>query len=221
MSKEHFKSLKEIHEFYAVNNRCGLRKTATQPVYETHMPKSKLVFIGEAPGANEDKEGKPFVGAAGKVLIELLNDVGLKRDDVYITNVVKYRPPNNRDPLPEEKDSCRTWLNAELMLIEPKVIIPLGKHALERFVPGLKISSAHGHAYEHPSGIPIFAMYHPAVALYNPTLKKTLVNDFNRLNDFLDGKIKVQKLDKEISEKQGKKVLNKEKTSLVDDILAM
>lgn len=211
-----FKTLKEIHEFYALNNRCELRKTATQPVYEMTNPKSGIVFIGEAPGANEDKEGKPFIGAAGKLLDELLKGIKLKRDDVYVTNVVKYRPPENREPLPKEKDECRTWLNAELILIKPKVIVPLGKHALERFVPGLKISSAHGQAYEHPSGIPIFAMYHPAVALYNPTLKKDLEKDFNRLQSFLDGKISLQKGEGKLPNKSK---LSKKQTELIDDLL--
>lgn len=215
MNIENLKTLKEVHEYYAVNNRCNLKKTATQPVYETTLPKSKIVFVGEAPGANEDKEGKPFVGAAGKFLDELLASINLKRSEVYVTNVVKYRPPQNREPLPEEKDACRTWLNAELMLIKPKVIIPLGKHALERFVPGLKISSAHGQVYEHKTKIPIFAMYHPAVALYNPTLKQTLFEDFKRLNLFLDGKIQINKVEtKENSFSENKK-------SLLNDILSM
>lgn len=214
MKIEDFKSLKEIHEYFAVNNRCGLKKSATQPVYEITKPSSGIVFIGEAPGLNEDKQGKPFVGAAGKLLDELLSIVGYTRDDVYVTNVVKYRPPNNRDPLPEEKDACRVWLNAELLLIKPKVIIPLGKHALERFIPGIKISFAHGQAYEHSTGIPIFAMYHPAVALYNPTLKSTLEKDFKILKDFLDGKVEIEKI-----EQSEETTLSKEKQSLVEDIL--
>jgi DNA polymerase len=214
MKIEDFKTLKEIHEYFAVNNKCSLRKSATQPVYEITPPSSGIVFIGEAPGLNEDKQGKPFVGAAGKLLDELLCGIDYSRKDVYVTNVVKYRPPNNRDPLPEEKDACRAWVNAELLLIKPKVIIPLGKHALERFVPELKISLAHGQAYEHSTGIPIFAMYHPAVALYNPTLKSTLEKDFQTLKDFLDGKVEIQKI-----EPNKEDILSKEKQSLVDDLL--
>ncbi|PKN02666.1 uracil-DNA glycosylase [Candidatus Dojkabacteria bacterium HGW-Dojkabacteria-1] len=217
MKIEDFKSLKEIHEYFAVHNRCILKRSATQPVYETQKPKSGIVFIGEAPGLNEDKEGKPFVGAAGKLLDQLLSNIGYKREDVYVTNVVKYRPPNNRDPLPEEKDACRTWVNAELLHIKPKVIIPLGKHALERFIPDLKISLAHGQAYEHSTGIPIFAMYHPAVALYNPTLKSTLKKDFERLKNFLDGKIQIQKFESEEIDT----TLSTEKQNLVDDLLKL
>lgn len=218
MKIEEFKSLKEIHEYFAVHNRCTLKKSATQPVYEIQKPKSGIVFIGEAPGMNEDKEGKPFVGAAGKLLDQLLGSIGYKREEVYVTNVVKYRPPNNRDPLPEEKDACRVWVNAELLHIKPKVIVPLGKHALERFIPNLKISLAHGQAYEHSTGIPIFAMYHPAVALYNPTLKSTLEKDFERLKNFLDGKIQIQKVELEETDTN---LISREKQTLVDELLKL
>ena len=186
MDISQFKTLKDLHEYYAVNNRCGLKKVATQPVYEIYPPKSGIVFIGEAPGKNEDLEGKPFVGAAGQFLDEMLSSISLKRDDVYVSNVVKYRPPNNREPSDTEKNACRVWLNAELLFIEPKVIVPLGKHALERFVNGAKISASHGMAFSHSSDIPIFAMYHPAVALYNPALRNTIANDFKKLKEFLD-----------------------------------
>lgn len=208
MKIDEFKSLKEIHEYFAVHNDCKLKETAIQPVYEINKPKSGLVFVGEGPGMNEDKQGKPFVGAAGKFLNELLETIGYTRDDVYITNIVKYRPPNNRDPLPEEKDACRTWVNAELLFIKPKVIIPLGKHALERFFPDLKISSAHGQVYEHSSKIPIFPIYHPAAALYNPNLRDTLKKDFQELQNFLKGTIKIQKT-------------TSKKESLVEDLLKL
>ena len=218
MKIEEFKSLKEIHQYFAVQNKCKLKKTATQPVYEITPPKSGIVFIGEAPGLNEDKQGKPFVGAAGKLLDELLREIGYTREDVYVTNVVKYRPPDNRDPLPEEKDACRIWVNAELILLKPKVIVPLGKHALERFLPELKISLVHGQAYIHSSNTPIFAMYHPAVALYNPTLKETLKKDFLQLKDFLDGKIEaIESSDMN----QEERVSKKEKDTLIQDILKL
>ncbi|HOK59598.1 MAG TPA: uracil-DNA glycosylase, partial [Candidatus Dojkabacteria bacterium] len=174
MKLEDFKSLKEIHEYFALHNSCKLKKYATQPVYELTPPKSGIVFIGEAPGVNEDKQGKPFVGAAGKLLDEMLRSIGYTREDVYVTNVVKYRPPENREPLPEEKEACRIWVNAGLLFIKPKVIVALGRHALERFLPQEHVSIAHGQVFIHSSGIPVFAMYHPAAALYNPTLKETL-----------------------------------------------
>jgi len=215
MKIEDFKSLKEIHQYFSVHNQCKLRNIATQPVYEINPPKSGIVFIGEAPGMNEDKQGKPFVGAAGKLLDELLQSIGYTREDVYVTNVVKYRPPSNRDPLPEEKDACRVWVNAELIFLKPKVIIPLGKHALERFLPELRISLAHGQTYSHSSNIPIFAMYHPAVALYNPSLKETLEKDFKELKRFLDGKVKP------IEDEGSKKELSSEKNSLIEDLLKL
>lgn len=217
MKIEDFKSLRDIHQYFAVNNRCKLKKSATQPVYENNPPKSGIVFIGEAPGLNEDKQGKPFVGAAGKLLDQLLKSIELTREDVYVTNVVKYRPPDNREPLPDEKDACRVWVNAELIFLKPKVIIPLGRHALQRFLPEQQISLVHGQAFTHSSGIPIFAMYHPAVALYNPTLKETLVKDFKKLKDFLDGNIKaIESNTNSINEK-----MSVQKQTLIDEILKL
>jgi len=216
MKVKEFKSLSDLHQYYAINNTCKLKKSATQPVYEKFVPSSGIVFIGEAPGANEDKTGIPFVGKAGKLLDQLLKSISLSRDEVYVTNVVKYRPPQNRDPLPKEKDACRVWLNAELLLINPKVIVPLGKHALERFIPDGRISASHGRAFEHKSGIPIFAMYHPAVALYNPDLKDTLLEDFKRLKMFLDGEIEIQETP--TLERKG---FSKEKKEAIADITSL
>ncbi|MHC1716387.1 MAG: uracil-DNA glycosylase [Candidatus Dojkabacteria bacterium] len=184
--KTDFTSLKEIHEYYAVNNNCKLKETATQPVYEIVPPSSGILLIGEAPGRNEDLQGRPFVGAAGKFLNELLNAIDYTREDVYVSNVVKYRPPQNRDPNDEEKDSCRVWLNAELLFIKPRVIVTLGRHALGKFAPDASISASHGEVFEHQTGIPIFAMYHPAAALYNPNLKEIMKEDFLKLKKFLD-----------------------------------
>ena len=105
---------------------------------------AEIVFIGEAPGKSEDEKGAPFVGAAGKFLDEMLGAINLKREDIYITNIVKYRPPNNRDPLSEEKSACRAWLLEELKIISPKLIVFLGRHAMNNFFPDLQISKAHG-----------------------------------------------------------------------------
>ena len=216
MKVNDFKSLRDLHEYYAIHNKCGLRKTATQPVYECSIPSSGIVFIGEAPGVNEDKTGEPFIGKAGKLLDELLDSISFSRDDVYVTNVVKYRPPQNRDPLPEEKSACRIWLNAELLFLKPKVIVPLGRHALERFVPDGRISASHGQILEHRSGIPIFAMYHPAAALYNPDLVEELLKDFKRLKMFLEGKIKIKE-----SPPQRDRTFSKEKQILIDDLTSL
>ena len=211
-----FNTLKEIHEYYSVYNKCKLKKVATQPVYELDKPKAGIVFIGEAPGREEDKQGKPFVGAAGKLLDEMLETIELKRSDVYVSNVVKYRPPNNREPLEEEKDACRVWLNAELLFIKPKVIVTLGSHALDRFVKGAKISASHGSTFSHPSNIPIFAMYHPAVALYNPSLKNILRNDFSKLKQFIDSGYKLDE-----NNQDSDSDINIEKQKVVDDILKL
>ncbi|MGI5897799.1 MAG: uracil-DNA glycosylase [Candidatus Dojkabacteria bacterium] len=183
--KKDFDSIKELHEYYAIHNSCKLKNVATQPVYEITLPSSGILFIGEAPGKNEDLQGRPFVGAAGKFLDELLRSIGYTREEVYVSNIVKYRPPSNRDPQEDEKDACRVWLNAELMFIKPKVIVTLGKHALGRFVPDENISILHGQALKHPTGIPIFAMYHPAASLYNPNLKEIMKKDFKALKEFL------------------------------------
>ena len=173
-----------------MHNSCPLKKSATQPVYEITPPSSGIFFIGEAPGRNEDLQGRPFVGAAGKFLNELLGNIGLTREDVYVSNVVKYRPPENRDPSDEEKDSCRVWLNSELLFIKPKVIVTLGRHALGRFIPDVNISTSHGEIFYHTTGLPVFAMYHPAAALYNPGLREDLKKDILKLQAFLESKPK-------------------------------
>ena len=183
--KTDFKTLKELHQYYAVHNDCKLKESTTQPVYEIDPPSSGILFIGEAPGRNEDLQGRPFVGAAGKFLDELLKGAGLTRDEIYVSNIVKYKPPQNRDPNDEEKKACRVWLNSELLFVNPKVIVTLGRHALIKFVPEAKISTDHGKSFNHSTGIPIFAKYHPAAALYNPNLKEDMKKDFKKLEEFL------------------------------------
>lgn len=142
---------------------------------------AEIVFIGEAPGKNEDEQGLPFVGAAGKFLNEMLAQAGLERGDVYITNIVKYRPPNNRDPLPEEKKAFWPYLLKQLQIIQPKVVITLGRHSMEYFLPDAKISQIHGQAKRIQFGdekLVIVPLYHPAAALYNGSLRQTLIDDF-------------------------------------------
>jgi len=142
---------------------------------------AEIVFIGEAPGKNEDEQGLPFVGAAGKFLNEMLAEAGMTRGDVYITNIVKYRPPNNRDPLPEEKKAFWPYLLKQLQIIQPKVVITLGRHSMEYFLPDLKISQIHGQAKRIRFGenkLVVIALYHPAAALYNGSLRQTLIDDF-------------------------------------------
>ena len=181
--------LRELNERNHRQNTCELKTLATQPVFGAGSPEASIVFIGEAPGKTEDTLGIPFMGAAGKFLDEMLNDIKLSRADVYITNVVKYRPPNNRDPLPEEKDACRAWLNEELELIQPKLIVFLGRHAMRSFFPDLKIGEAHGKLiHNRVEGLRteyFLPLYHPASALYNGALRETLKKDFAGIVKFL------------------------------------
>jgi DNA polymerase len=135
-----------------------------------------IMFIGEAPGWNEDQQGRPFVGQAGKVLDELLNLIGLSRRQVYITNVIKTRPPDNRDPLPEEILNCRPWLDHQLEIIHPRMVVALGRYSMALFFPKKSISRIHGTA-EKRDGIIYYAMYHPAAALHQQNLRKTIEAD--------------------------------------------
>lgn len=163
---------------------CELARHSN-PVLGEGNPNADVVFIGEAPGQKEDELGRPFVGHAGKFLDELLESIGFKREDVYITNIVKYRPPGNRDPEPKEKLACLPWVKLELAIIRPKVICTLGKHALEQFFPKLSISRVHGQAQKVASDFTVFPIYHPAAALHNGGLRQALYDDFKNLSSFL------------------------------------
>jgi uracil-DNA glycosylase family 4 len=145
---------------------------------------AEVVFVGEAPGASEDKAGRPFVGSAGKLLSRLLADAGLQREDVYVTNVVKARPPGNRDPRKEEVAHHMPWLVAELDALEPRAIVPLGRHALAHFAPDAKISEVHGQPLERDGRL-VFPWYHPAAALHNQGLRETLHEDARALGALL------------------------------------
>ena len=175
-------------------NICSeLAAQATQLVMGDGNPDADIVFIGEAPGKKEDETGKPFVGAAGKFLNEMLASAGLERSDVYITNIVKYRPPNNRDPQPGEKAAFLPYLLRQLEIIDPKAIITLGRHSMEYFLPSAKISQIHGHAvrkkvlYHDQSEHEwlIIPLYHPAAALYNGGMRQTLIDDFVQAATFV------------------------------------
>ena len=175
--------LEEVHRKWLEDCKCELRKVATKGVPGHGNANSEIVFVGEAPGRDEDREGKPFVGRAGQFLNEMLQNIGMKREDVYITNVVKYRPPGNRDPLPEEVADCREWLEEELGVIAPKLIVLLGRHALQRFFPDESISRVHGKILKKKMkiGDTFFALYHPAAALHNGGMRETLIEDFKKL----------------------------------------
>lgn len=172
-----------------------LAAQATQLVFGDGNPSTDIVFIGEAPGKNEDLQGKPFVGAAGKFLNEMLATIGLKREDIYITNIVKYRPPKNRDPLPAEKAAFLPYLQAQLEIIQPKLLVTLGRHSMNCFLPDLQISQVHGQPKriklrfngQHKASsldyfeIVILPLFHPAAALYNGAMKSTLIEDFSNI----------------------------------------
>lgn len=188
MSKQ--KQLDQIAQQIQDDKIClDLKQGATQLVFGDGDPDAEIVFVGEAPGKNEDIQGKPFVGAAGKFLNEMLEMIGLKRSSVYITNIVKYRPPNNRDPLPEEKQAFLPYLLSQLEVIKPKLLITLGRHSMEYFLPNLKISAIHG----EPKRITlsdgrkqvILPLFHPAAALYNGGMRQTLINDFASIPNIL------------------------------------
>ena len=160
-----------------------LAEQATQLVMGDGRADADFVFIGEAPGKNEDLQGKPFVGAAGTFLDEMLAAAQLRRQDIYITNIVKYRPPNNRDPLPEEKRAFWPYLMRQLQIIQPKVVITLGRHSGMAFIPDLAISRDHGNprwAQFNELKFLVIPLYHPAAALYNGALRQTLIDDFVR-----------------------------------------
>lgn len=175
-------ALDKLAEQIVSDDVCSeLRRSATQLVMGDGSPDADIVFIGEAPGQKEDEQGKPFVGAAGKFLNEMLAAADLKREDVYITNIVKYRPPNNRDPSPEEKREFWPYLLKQLEIISPRVIITLGRHSGAAFIPDLVISRDHGRARKvrwHDQEFLVIPLYHPAAALYNGSMRQVLIDDF-------------------------------------------
>lgn len=161
-----------------------LAKSATHLVFGDGNADAAVVFIGEAPGKNEDLQGLPFVGAAGRFLDEMLASIGWQRQDVYITNIVKYRPPNNRDPLPEEKQAFLPYLQAQLATIQPKLAVTLGRHSLNCFLPDLHISVCHGQPKRFRGQV-YLPLFHPAAALYNGAMRQTLIGDFAKIPDIL------------------------------------
>jgi len=184
-SKTQQEELDQIAAEIVKNNVCpDLAKQAKHLVPGEGNPDAAVVFIGEAPGKNEDLTGKPFVGAAGKFLDELLLSIGLQRQDVFITSILKYRPPNNRDPLPEEKEAFWPYLQAQLEVIRPKLIVALGRHSANCFLPELKIGQAHGKPQQW-QGWTILSLYHPAAALYNGSMRQTLFDDFQVITTLL------------------------------------
>ena len=179
MSKQ--AKLDQIKADILSRNICpDLAKQATQLVFGDGNPDADIVFIGEAPGKNEDIQGLPFVGASGKFLSEMLALIGLKREDIYITNIVKYRPPNNRDPETSEKEAFLPFLIRQIEVIKPKLIVTLGRHSMDAILPGLKISQVHGEAKQYKGQV-YLPLFHPAAALYNGGMRQTLIDDFVKI----------------------------------------
>jgi len=160
--------------------KCDLCKSRTKAVPGEGNQHARIMFIGEGPGFHEDTQGRPFVGPAGQFLVELLASINLKRTDVFITNVVKCRPPGNRDPLPTEINACNDYLERQIAAIDPQVIVTLGRFSMAKFFGGEKISSIHGRARKIDGRICI-AMYHPAAGLHQQSLKDTIRSDFKRI----------------------------------------
>ena len=160
--------------------KCDLCKGRTKAVPGEGNPHARIMFIGEGPGFHEDKQGRPFVGPAGQFLVELLASINLKRSDVFITNVVKCRPPGNRDPLPAEINACNDYLERQIAAIDPQAIVTLGRFSMAKFFGGEKISSIHGRARKINGRICI-AMYHPAAGLHQQSLKDTIRSDFMKI----------------------------------------
>ncbi|PKL31382.1 uracil-DNA glycosylase [Candidatus Saccharibacteria bacterium HGW-Saccharibacteria-1] len=182
--------LEQIKADIVSNNICpDLAREATNLVMGDGNIDADVVFIGEAPGKKEDLSGLPFMGAAGKFLNEMLATIDLDRSDVYITNIVKYRPPNNRDPKISEKEAFWPYLVRQLDAIQPRVVVTLGRHSMEYFLPNQKIGDIHGQPSQIKFGeteLTIVPLYHPAAALYNGGLRSTLVEDFNKLSKIID-----------------------------------
>ncbi len=177
-------ALTELYKEIRGCHKCDISRARTQAVPGEGPENAEIMFIGEAPGFNEDLQGRPFVGQAGQFLNELLISIGLKREDVYITNIIKTRPPGNRDPLPVEISNCKDWLDRQLAVIHPKVIVTLGRYSMARFFPGKTISQIHGTSVVR-DGVIYFAMYHPAAALHQQSLRETIQKDMQKIPPLL------------------------------------
>ena len=186
--KEKEVKLKQVRNDVVDCQKCSLYKTRILPVIGQGSHSAKIMFVGEAPGAKEDKTGFPFCGASGKFLDELLNSAGIKREEVYICNLLKCRPPGNRDPKPEELEVCTPYLERQIEAINPKIISPLGRHSMNFLMKKFNledkidlISKIHGKIFNIEKNIKLVPLYHPAVAVYNANMKKVLIKDFEIL----------------------------------------
>ena len=177
-------NLEEVASRVSACTDCILSKQRTLAVPGEGSSNASVMFIGEGPGFHEDRQGRPFVGPAGKFLGELLNSAGMKREDVFITNVVKCRPPGNRDPMPGEIEACRKYLDRQMELIKPKIVVTLGRHSMGRYFPGQTITRIHGKP-KRVGDVVVYPMYHPAAALHNGSLKSVIEEDFKAVPGLL------------------------------------
>ncbi len=177
-------ALSELYEEIALCRRCDLYKNRTRAVPGEGPQDAEIMFVGEAPGFYEDQQGRPFVGPAGQYLNKLITSIGLRRDQVYITNVIKSRPPQNRDPLPLEMTACRKWLNRQIEIIRPRMIVTLGRYSMALFFPGKGIGKIHGTVHKQ-DGIIYYAMYHPAAALHQQSLREVIEADMLKIPQIL------------------------------------
>lgn len=199
--------LNEIAGRVAECTRCDLYKRANKPVPGDGNPDAEVMFVGEGPGYHEDQQGLPFVGAAGKLLDKLLQSIKLERKEVFIGNVVKHRAPDNRDPSPEEIEACRPFLDGQIQIIEPKMIVTLGRFSMNKFLPNEKISQIHGQArYVDFLGerYIVIPMYHPAAALRSGRIMEEIKKDFQKIKMFLEGEPKEEIVEEKIEDKQMK-----------------
>jgi DNA polymerase len=176
--------LEAMYKEIRICPKCRLAESRTNAVPGEGPENARLMFIGEGPGFHEDRQGRPFVGAAGQFLNELLESIGLKRKEVYITNVVKCRPPGNRDPQPDEIAACRPYLDGQIELIRPRLIVTLGRHSMERYFPGASISKIHGQP-KRVGNVIYFPMFHPAAALHQPRYRSLIEEDVQRIPELL------------------------------------
>ncbi len=184
MSKQ--QQLEELNKEW-IAKELPLKATATQGVPGEGDPDAALLFVGEGPGKDEDEQGRPFVGAAGRFLTELIGSIGLKREDVFIANMVKHRPPGNRDPLPEELIAYAPWLDGQVAIIQPKLIVTLGRYSMAHFLgETLSISKIHGQPKRNKKDQVVIPMYHPAAALYRGNLRPVLLADFQNIPKVLN-----------------------------------
>ena len=182
------KKLKELYLKMKADNSLPLKEGATNLVFGAGNPDAEIVFIGEGPGHWEDQKGKPFVGNSGKFLDQLLHSIKLPRETVFITNVVNYRPPENRDPTPEEIAAFKPYIDKMIDIIDPKIIITLGRFSMAKFIPGVRISDVHGKKKLIDWGdrkITIIPMYHPAAGLRNGEMKRRTIEDFSKVPGIL------------------------------------